>query len=1003
MEFLHFARIIFCIIFFNIIKSDAKNFHGSYHGSAEYHRFPYLARGSPESTSSNREFSADGLPNQRIDSNQMQDFFSRYREFEEDNGQNVDLGSPVQETDPSSFGDPNRVTSPRKVVRIRSKLTPFYVRNSPNEEKIKEITAYYVVIEVYWTRFQTKNIEAVEPYPEIRIWNNADQPSLIYVRDSEGYFTPVKLEKSEKLGLSGGVDGKIPIAVATDEFWNEMSILRIEIDGLPSGIVYTLSANLNTFSRLQNLTPEDLVKERAKIKIVEENYQPENARAALAATNSLMRQVSFAESRAAFQARTNSQINGYDTKLSPSDYRRYMEKYQDRSNSARPWLSEDLHVAHQRSSRKRKFDDSSMPKIFKRSLSSDDLHAEEVYGDYEEWLIRHVHVPQTPHSKHWELKFSEDGQIGFSSLSEDSVLEREKDHTGKSLAEVRQEHQLFKRDLRDSIKRAIHAFKDEVFDAKSIIVSEEGDELIVKIFKKGGRIVRKILQFVHQALDMVKQIWQKLGIAVKKFLHWLKSLFHWSSFMRALKVSTNHSTKISLHALNIVQNRINSMQSTVSKWKSDVITALDATISKISGAKSFGKTRAVLQNQAFNQQQDEDHQSSYMADIVNSGMNSEKAILTCNHIPGMKKVSLKKSFEKMTLQLEQRVGKKLTEKQMQKIWIDSVGSKELSQGLFTSAVIHFLKFVKHIIQEVFEIGQELVSSISGDIMVVLNDLNSFMNCEFEYGPLSDLWHYLTRVEGLNSKRRERFALSSVLMLPGSLYFVLSYKIHHNGEEPFDNHDLRSIMLAQQPTEYISYWVRCVQCRSLEELPLKKRMNMLTWLFGYHKIFMTMLLSMVEPAQRLANKFASIPASVVKPVFHYLHHMMSFPFQTPDRQLFNPVSIETWKYGLVPLVFANSPSWGSDYYDDTARVIFIGLSVLDVETSWRKEMSLVEYLNPLSGRSLHWKLKEMSQVLNSIPMLPNILKLKSYVINGRLVSAVLDKTRMEMDIYMNWNF
>jgi hypothetical protein len=181
------------------------------------------------------------------------------------------------------------------------------------------------------------------------------------------------------------------------------------------------------------------------------------------------------------------------------------------------------------------------------------------------------------------------------------------------------------------------------------------------------------------------------------------------------------------------------------------------------------------------------------------------------------------------------------------------------------------------------------------------------------------------------------------------------------------------------------------------------MNILSWLFGYQRICMSALLALHEPIQRTVNKYELLPISLVKPIFHFMHQMMSFPFQQADRDMFNPVSVESWKLGLSSLAFASSSHWGADIYDDVVRLMNIGLSALDTQYGWLKEMSLVKSLNPLSPRNLHWRLKGLADIMNNFPILPDAAKLQQYYLNNRLVSTILDKVRINLDMHMNWQF
>ena len=945
------------------------------------------------------------------------DFFERFSEFNNQKDTSfVDLDRPVKATTAETLLETGNNLAP--IVRIQSKMTPFLVRKSRGSNEMIEIPhTYHALIEVYNSRYKTKHLESVQPLPRMQVWNAAEKEVTIYVRDRNGMYNPFVLEKGKLYVLKGGVDGRIRLAVNVENLWEETNILRFRFKGLRSSAVYTLSPNLASLKRLQALSPEDLMKERSGIKIVAENFDRQKAKAGLAAASAIMKQVVFAEGHEAYVAREDPTKTGLNTRLRPEKYQYYVRHYArrghgiKRTRSGQP-IDDETHFAHQPSTGRDQtrdidpelLDDEEreQPRLRKRHFNvTVDLDEEHDHMDYYDFMDSHLHEPEKA-PEHWELKMN-DGNLLFQEHTLESLHKRSAELMGVSVEEAEQEHRLFKRGFGSKLREAIDSFKGELSDSKSIVVSSEGDHLLVKIFKTTGKVVRKVLTFVSQALEFVRDILAKIGVLVKKMVQWMTSLFHWSSYMNALRVSNLHSSKMPVYAIEMMQKRSGQIFGSLNKFKNHIIGALDEMIEKNAGQDSFDQMRAKLQNEAADAQQNEDLQSSYMADMITHGITTEQGKITCSGIPGIKEVSLSKAVAQMVFSFKHRIMAKLGKQQLKSLMQDSIEPEKFGNGMFAAAVVHVLKFVRNVVEEVFEIGIELAKVVTTELMSVLKMMHKFMNCEFAYTPLTELWTWLTHVGSKNDPINSPFTLAAIALVPGTFAFVVMYKMHNIGQEPFDNHDVRALLGAQRPLDYMTEWTRCQQCRSLEELSVERRVNTLSWLFGYQRIFMSGLLSFHEPVQRVLNKFPLIPLPVARPIFHFMHHMMSFPLQLPDKKTFNSIALKSWEFGLPSLVFASTADWGGDLYDDLFRVLGIGIAVLDNQYAVSKELTFVQQLNPLSGRALHWKLKGLSQILNSVPILPGVLKLEQYALNNRLVATVLDKVRMDIDMFMNWKF
>lgn len=138
------------------------------------------------------------------------------------------------------------------------------------------------------------------------------------------------------------------------------------------------------------------------------------------------------------------------------------------------------------------FDSVKKARLHKRdwnpTLNSDHFDPEHNHDDVKRnWTEKH-YQPNT--NDHWELRH-DDNIIRFISHTTDSIHERMAELANSTVEESKEQHRLFKRGLLDSFRSGKERFKDILdSDPKSIIVSSEDDNMIVKVFTVAGKIIR---------------------------------------------------------------------------------------------------------------------------------------------------------------------------------------------------------------------------------------------------------------------------------------------------------------------------------------------------------------------------------------------------------------------------------------------------------------------------------------------------------------------------------
>jgi hypothetical protein len=289
------------------------------------------------------------------------------------------------------------------------------------------------------------------------------------------------------------------------------------------------------------------------------------------------------------------------------------------------------------------------------------------------------------------------------------------------------------------------------------------------------------------------------------------------------------------------------------------------------------------------------------------------------------------------------------------------------------------------------LSHQIASIVINELHTVLAAISQKLHCGVDVPFIGHIWEkYITQ-------GTQDFSFISLAALPGALAFTVSYKAHFNGREPFDNDDVRALIKAPTPTDYILKWKECKDCRSAEVYPIEKRFHALTWLFASHRIAMGSILAITEPIQNIVRYV--IP---FKPVFQFLHQMASFPFQDPRKPRY--LAVETWIYGLIPLVFLSaSNQHKAGTLEMVIRVPHAALSVVEFASAYKTDLSLRQRVNPLSALAWHWRLKGLSDIVHAMPQLPGMLKITSYETNPRMIGTLLDIARLEMDITMGWKF
>ncbi len=319
--------------------------------------------------------------------------------------------------------------------------------------------------------------------------------------------------------------------------------------------------------------------------------------------------------------------------------------------------------------------------------------------------------------------------------------------------------------------------------------------------------------------------------------------------------------------------------------------------------------------------------------------------------------------------------------------------ENLGKGMFQAAAAGFLLDVRKYIMSTMHFAHEVSHILMQEINSVLAVLSHSIHCTVYIPGVTQLW------ENVISKGTQRLSVISLMSLPGSLAFTVSYKAHFNGREPFDNDDVRALMTAERPQDYMTVWSECTRkkdCRSSDMLPMDKRFNSLTWLFASHKIVMGGMMALTEPSQSILRYIVPL-----KPVFQFMHHMASYPF--PDPRSPQAYSVETWLYGLLPLAFMSANNAAkAGALEMIVRVPQVALSVLESHAAYKDAEEKLAGINPVSAVGWHWNLRSLSSIVNAMPVLP-VIQASSLRAAPRLISMLMDTARLEIDMRTNLKF